>query len=200
MHDFIDECVTNSRYEKSKLTDEILKLEGMSSNKVRHLLNNLCSAEGTRYLEVGCWKGSTLVSALYGNNVDKAVAIDNFSEFGGPKEELHQNIQNHIKDANLTFIEGSFENIKLPVSDFNIYFYDGEHSAKSQEDALTLLYPYLADQFIYIVDDWNHGPAREGTEAGLARYKVLKKVELPANYNGDRDNYWNGIGLFLLQK
>ena len=202
MHDFIDESVTNSRYGKSKLNDEILALEGMSSNKVRHLLNNLCSKPGTRYLEIGCFKGSTLVSALYGNNhwVEKAVAIDNFSEFGGPREELHNNIKNHIADANLQFIEGDFEQLVIPISGINVYFYDGAHDAQSQQFALHLMYPFLAKQFIYIVDDWNHPPAREGTEEGLKLYKVLKKVELPANFNGDKENYWNGIAIFLLEK
>ena len=51
----------------------------MSDASVRHLINNLASAPGTRYLEVGSWRGSTLASALGGGNdatVDLSVAID----------------------------------------------------------------------------------------------------------------------------
>jgi hypothetical protein len=57
----------------------VLDLEGMSDASVRHLINNLASAPGTRYLEVGSWRGSTLASALGGGNdatVDLSVAID----------------------------------------------------------------------------------------------------------------------------
>ena len=41
-------------------------------------MNNLCSALNTRYLEVGVWRGSTLVSALAGNehNMAAVTAID----------------------------------------------------------------------------------------------------------------------------
>ncbi|MBT4497522.1 MAG: hypothetical protein HOC74_07365 [Gemmatimonadetes bacterium] len=67
----------------SKLDKPIFFLNGMSSPKVRHFLNNLCELPQTRYLEVGCWRGSTLISALYDNHasVNEVIAIDNFSEF-----------------------------------------------------------------------------------------------------------------------
>ncbi len=67
----------------SNLSKDIFYLDGMSSPKVRAFLNNLCEREGTRYLEIGSWKGSTLISALYANEqmVDLAIGIDNFTEF-----------------------------------------------------------------------------------------------------------------------
>jgi hypothetical protein len=75
-------AVYNARQAMSKLIEEkhseVLKLDGMSSVSGRHLLNNLCSALNTRYLEVGVWRGSTLVSALAGNenNIAAVTAID----------------------------------------------------------------------------------------------------------------------------
>ena len=67
----------------SNLSKDIFYLDGMSSPKVRALLNNLCDKKGTRYLEIGSWKGSTLISALYGNEhmVDLAIGIDCFNQF-----------------------------------------------------------------------------------------------------------------------
>ena len=53
----------------SNITDEIRVLEGCSSPKIRHLLNNLIKS-GDRYLEVGCYKGSTSISSLYSKHVD----------------------------------------------------------------------------------------------------------------------------------
>jgi len=60
------------------VTPDALEVEGMSDKSVRHLLNNLASAPGTKYLEVGSWRGSTFVSALTGNEqtVDNALAVD----------------------------------------------------------------------------------------------------------------------------
>jgi hypothetical protein len=67
----------------SKLEKSIFFLNGMSSPKVRHFLNNLCELPDTRYLEIGSWRGSTIISALYHNHttVSEAIGIDNFSEF-----------------------------------------------------------------------------------------------------------------------
>lgn len=73
----------------SKLDKAIFFLNGMSSPKIRQFLNNLCERPKTAYLETGCWRGSTLVSALYNNHttVSEAIAIDNFSEFQTPNAD-----------------------------------------------------------------------------------------------------------------
>src|SRR5262245_42345313 len=66
--------------EESKLCPEILELEGFSSPTTRSFLNSLCSTRSVNYLEVGVWKGSTLISASY-KNTGQFTGIDNFSEW-----------------------------------------------------------------------------------------------------------------------
>ena len=69
----------------TKIPDWIKFMPGMSGRKYRYLINNLVSSiKDARYLEIGCWAGSTACSALYGNEV-KAVCIDNWSQFTDPK-------------------------------------------------------------------------------------------------------------------
>ena len=70
----------------------------MSSSKVRHLINNLCSLNGTRYLEIGSYKGSTLIAAAKGNEnaLARLSAVDDFSQFGGPREEFWDNVEANI--------------------------------------------------------------------------------------------------------
>lgn len=62
--------------------DKILALNGPSSCKIRHLLNNLCSEPSTNYLEFGTWRGHTFISAIYGNeqHVKTAIAVDEFKD------------------------------------------------------------------------------------------------------------------------
>ena len=65
----------------TKISDEIKFMSGMSGKKYRYLINNLISfTSNARYLEIGCWAGSTVCSALYGNQA-KAVCIDNWLKF-----------------------------------------------------------------------------------------------------------------------
>ena len=62
---------------ESKVTMDIMRMEGMSGPKTRHFYNNLCSMDDARYLEIGTWKGSSICSAMCGNKMDYAVCIDN---------------------------------------------------------------------------------------------------------------------------
>src|ERR1039457_3148727 len=65
-----------------ELPTEILNIEGMSTTKVRQLINSICHLPSAEtYLEIGSFKGSTLISAAYNNKHLKwACGIDNFSE------------------------------------------------------------------------------------------------------------------------
>lgn len=203
----VERAIHNATQHISKLNDSVLGLEGMSSPKVRHFLNNVTSFPTCRYVEVGSWKGSTFISALYNNEFyDRAWSIENWSEFGGPREEFHLNLNLYLnRDKRFEAIEGNFEYLPLlqyGIQDVNCYFYDGAHDAVSQEKALTKMYPALTEQFIFIVDDWNHEPARQGTYNGIkaVEAQILHHYELPAKYNGDRDLWWNGLGVFILEK
>ena len=88
----------------SKITKEIIEMEGMTGTKTRHFYNNLLNKEGARYLEVGTWKGSSVCSAMCENNAT-VVCIDNWSEFGGPMEEFLVNFNKYKGTNNARFIE-----------------------------------------------------------------------------------------------
>ena len=83
----IETAFLNAENKISKITNEIINMEGMSGTKTRHFYNNLLNTEDARYLEIGTWKGSSVCSAMYGNTA-KIICIDNWSEFGGPKNEF----------------------------------------------------------------------------------------------------------------
>lgn len=157
---------------QSKLTPEILAMEGFSGHMTRHFYNNLCSIPHLTYLEVGSYKGSTLISALYGNQVS-GFAIDNWSEFNGPKEEFHANVQKYIDTSDVYFRDqDAFTLYTIP--DIDIYLYDGNHSYDSHKKAITHFAPFLKPASIVIVDDWNWSWIREATLAGFQECPALK--------------------------
>ena len=210
--DIIKQAVDNANNSISKLPQGILDLEGMSSNKTRHFLNNLISLQGNtaRYLEIGVWKGSTTISALHKNNPEYHTAIDNFVQFNGPRIEFQKNCRTFLDYENrVNFLDVDCFGID-PVKDFNIknintYLYDGEHSAASQYYAITHYYESLADEFILIVDDYNWEEVQRGTQDAIKdkNIKVKYEVHLPANpvtvpgqwgpeIFGDKALWWNG--------
>ena len=79
---------------------------GMSGGKYPHFINNLIRGlPNPSYLEVGCWTGSTLCSAISRNRV-RATGIDNWSEFGGPKDQFLANVNRFkVPEAHVTFVE-----------------------------------------------------------------------------------------------
>lgn len=204
-----------SLLEESKLPPEIhdhTQLEGMSSPKVRHFLNNLGSLPGVKYLEIGTYKGSTLISAVHGNEGD-FFAIDNFT--WGYRDEFLQNLSTHGVREKIKFFDKNSWELDLAEIDkkINVYFYDGDHSTKSQAKALTYFRPVLADEFIYIVDDWRdsgddkQSGAMSGTWKGIedADLEIVYESEAPRTTNmppgfEGQQGYHMGLGLFVLKK
>lgn len=202
---FVSAAIGDAERLCSKLSEEILGIAGMSSPKVRHLLNNLCQRDRARYLEVGVWAGSTFVSALFGNRntVTAADAIDNFSQFGGTRKTFDDNCRRHIVDVPFTVHESGFRDVTPDLTPLvNIYFYDGDHSAADQRDAILHFQPCLANEFVLLVDDWNWPDVKCGTYEALAKsgMRLGRYWELPADYNGDTAQWWNGLFVAVINK
>jgi hypothetical protein len=205
----IETAFQNAENNISKITDDIINMEGMSGTKTRHFYNNLLNTEDARYLEIGTWKGSSVCSAMCGNKAN-VICIDNWSEFGGPKFDFLVNFEKFKGENNATFIEDDC--FKVDVSllpKFNIYMYDGNHTNESHYKALLHYYPCLDDLFIFIVDDWNWQDARDGTINSIQRLnlKVLYEKEIRLTWDNSHTNpyeasqtWWNGIYVAILQK
>ncbi len=194
-----------------KVSTPILNMVGMSGKNYRLLINNLVgSMPGARYLEVGSWAGSTACSAMEGNRVT-VVCIDNWSEFGGPKDVFLANVGFCASDnISFAFIESDFRAVNYAgIGKFNIYLFDGPHSQQDQYDGVALALPALDDQFIFIVDDWNWPAVRDGTRAAIAaaRLNVLYSIEIRTTQDdshaavAQQDSDWhNGYFIAVISK
>jgi hypothetical protein len=202
MIDIVEYAIECSNVGRTKLNEKAKNLEGMSSFKVRNLLNKLLELDNSKYLEIGVWKGSTLYSALCGNNPKYSVAIDNWSLFGGPKNEFLKNMEEYKLNYQFYDVDCFSIDKTLFKNKFNIYFYDGEHESIDQEKALTYYIDCLEDKFIYVCDDWNFKKVEIGTRLGIEKtnIKIEKEWVLPADYNGDLKNWWNGLYVAVCSK
>jgi hypothetical protein len=165
-----------------KLPDWIRYMDGMSGKKYRYLINNLVeNTPDARYLEIGSHSGSTACAAIWGNKC-KATCVDNWSEFGGPKDQFMDNINKVLTDnVDFEFIENDFRKIDYSaIGKHNIYMFDGPHFEEDQYDGIELVQNALDDQYILIVDDYNFNQVRRGTEQALEHvgHKVLAKIEV----------------------
>jgi hypothetical protein len=204
--DHVNNALDNALQNTSKITNDVLAIDGMSGTKTRHLYNNLLTLPDARYLEIGTYKGST-VSAAMCNNQASVVCIDNWSEFGVNLHEFLVNFNKFKGDNNATFIEKDCWNVDpTQLIKFNIYMYDGNHEENSHYKALSHYMPCLDNMFIYIVDDWNWSYVRNGTTNAIRdlNLKVHHQREIivseAPNVWPDRQGWWNGIAIFVLEK
>jgi hypothetical protein len=190
----------------------IYAIDGMSGRKYRFFINTLIGAlTDARYLEVGTWRGSTLCSAVHGNKV-RAVAIDNWSEFGGPKDICMANVKRFMTTENsIHIIEGDFRSVNYgDIGTFNVYLFDGPHEEQDQYDGLAMALPALDKQFVFIVDDWNWDKVRHGTFAAIARcglrmlFSSEIRTDLPKPHKlekaGKHTDWHNGYFISVLEK
>ena len=76
----IKDALMDSLSLKRKISNDILKMEGLSGRKYRSLINSLVDkVKNPSYLEIGSWLGSTACSAIFKNNL-KITCIDNWSQ------------------------------------------------------------------------------------------------------------------------
>lgn len=205
----IDKSFQNAENNISKITNDIINMEGMSGTKTRHFYNNLLNTEDARYLEIGTWKGSSVCSAMC-NNRAKVICIDNWSEFGGPKKDFLVNFKKFKGDNDATFIENDCYKVDVStLPKFNIYMYDGNHTNESHYKALLHYYNCLDDIFIFIVDDWNWKDVRDGTINSIKKLnlKILYEHEIRLTWDNSvtpepklSKTWWNGIYVAILQK
>lgn len=166
----------------TKLPIWIRRMRGMSGKKYRYFINNLIElTPNPRYLEVGSWLGSTACSAIYGNNA-VITCIDNWSEFGGPKEAFKENVTKSLNEsAEFNFIESDFRSVNYHhIGKFNIFLFDGPHDEKDQFDGIVMAQPALDEVFTLIVDDWNSEIVRNGTMKAIDSLgiNIISKIDI----------------------
>jgi hypothetical protein len=194
--------VTNGTY----IGDALLYMDGMSGRSYRRFINQLMRLHGAdaRYLEIGSWKGSTLASAIEGNK-GHACCIDNWSEYGCPREAFAANIAATRTDATLEVIEADFREVQyrnIKGGPFNIYMFDGPHNEQDHYDGIRRAQHALADTYTLIVDDWNWLGVRTGTlkaliDAGLCvehamEIRTTKDNSGPPERRGGASDWHNG--------
>lgn len=191
----------------------LVDIEGLSSPRVCAFLNQLVAhmEPDEIYLEIGTWKGRTLLSAAHGNAGRRCVACDKFrfwGKFTGPgflaRRQLYGNLKRFEQgSASIEFHSMTSRELfrrKLVRAPVGVFFYDGDHSFEETHHAIVQAAPYLSRRSVLVVDDWSDPTVVAATKQALrdANLHVRWYRALPGDHT--ETLFWNGLGVFYVER
>jgi len=219
VHPHVETCIDAFENSGKYLSNHTsTPVPGLTSSRVRHFLNNICSQEGAVYLEIGVFAGSTFCAAIENNDMVAAYANDTWSQpdLKPEREDIDIDITGDMEtfitnvervSANLDFdisiLEGECET--LNASNFshkvNVIFYDGDNDPSVMWKFFDTMDQYTDDVFTLIIDDANSELNVKTTKEFVNQtgWNVLYEREL-LNDQEDSDMWWNGLYVLVLNK
>ncbi|NNG41190.1 class I SAM-dependent methyltransferase [Flexivirga sp. ID2601S] len=160
------------------------------------------------YLEVGTFKGRSLVGATQGNADKTFYAMENFLEFGmagqEARAELQDNLRTRAGGATVHLLEGDcFKLMAQPGlidKPVGIYFYDGEHTVLAHYLALAVAEPLLADEALVLVDDATWPVVQRAHRMFLRRHPGWQIVATWDAAHADDPRWANGLHALVFRR
>lgn len=155
-----------------------------------------CLDPGESYVEVGTYRGTSLVSALLGNEGD-FVALDDWSLGDGGREQLERNLERFGLAGRATLLEGdAFETLRsgaLAGRRVGVFYYDADHAYARQLEALQLAEPYLVEGALVVVDDTDWERVERAVDDYLAAQPLATEIFRADGKDRGRPEWWEGM-------
>lgn len=215
---YIEACLELSDVEQSKITERERRVFGLSSTRLRNFISNVCAQPNTKYLEIGVYKGATLLSAMVNNPTIKAVGIENFSYDEreplkkAPDGTIWENVKSHLYDninkyndpnsgvitENIHILEKSYKDVnwsELPK--FNVCFFD---VTPIEEDSYDILFDnldkILEPEAVVILSNYSnekHAKAINEKLAKISNLAILSRHHRTSGGLSDARGYYSGV-------
>ena len=150
------------------------------------------------FVNVGVWNGFTFLAGMAGNPGRRCIGVDDFSEFGGPREAFLARFA-RLRAPRHEFHEMDYRAYfaQRHEGPIGVYLYDGEHGYDNQLRGLETAERFFAPGCVIIVDDTNLPEPRRATmdfvRARRDGYRVL--LDRTTAGNG-HPTFWNGLLVF----
>ena len=199
--------LARSRNPSDRSLSNILgEIPGMATENKLALLNAAVAALGPDevYVEVGCYKGATLVGAAAGNPDARIFACDNFVQFDGAAAALRLTLDARTAPGQVSFHDLDFREFFAAApwrpKRIGAYFYDGGHSFREQYDGLALALHHLADDSVVIIDDTNKRAARSANQLVARSVPGLELILNLRTTGNHSPTWWNGVQLYRYRR
>jgi hypothetical protein len=186
---------------KSRLR-HVCRIPKMSTFAIGAMINRGVSqmSQKDTFVNIGVWHGFTFLSGLVANSDKKCIGVDNFSEFGGPRNAFARRFDRY-RGPKHEFYDMDYRHYFSCIHDepIGFYLYDGDHSYDNQLEGLCTAEPFFSGNCIILIDDTNYDEPRRATMDFISRsrfdYRILLDRTTCCN---SHPTYWNGI--LVIQK
>jgi predicted O-methyltransferase YrrM len=189
----------SSEHPREKRFDHVLeRVPGLARENNLALLNLAASllGPGESYVEIGSYRGTSLIAAMLDNQEKEFVGIDNFQMGDATRKQLDRNLASFDLEG-ATILEGDaftlVPNGALGDKRVGVYYYDAAHSYEAHLQGLVMIEPFLASRALLIVDDSDWEQVQDATRDYLAQQpKARMLVWIPGKDNG-LPAWWEGV-------
>ena len=185
-------------------------VEGITSNKMRRLLNGLGKISSS-YLEVGVLNGGTFCATIKDNTL-KAYAVDHWKEqttsvdgsiaIQSSKEKFIENAKQFKGNNTIKVFDCGFLQVdKSKIDDIDFMFYDADHSEEANYTAVKYFADKFVDEAVLVFDDANWQGVVDGAKRGILEsgFEIIyEKILL--NDQEDPEMWWNGFYIAVIKK
>ncbi len=189
-----------SEHPREKRFDHVLeRVPGLARENNLALLNLAAGllGPGESYVEIGSYRGTSLIAAMLDNEDKEFVGIDNFQMGDATRKQLERNLASFDLDGRATILEGDAFTLvpggALGDRRVGVYYYDAAHSYEAHLHGLVMIEPFLAPRALLIVDDSDWEQVQDATRDYLAQQPNARMlVWIPGKDNG-LPAWWEGV-------
>lgn len=200
--EYLNTVIPNQNGDMKRRLRQISGIPKMSTLAIGAMINRgvALMEKDHAFVNVGVWHGFTLLAAMADNRDKKCVGIDNFSQFGGPREIFLERF-NRSKGPDHSFYDMDYRDYfsRIHQGPIGFYIYDGDHEYEHQLQGLSIAEPFFGKGCIILVDDTNWEDPKKATQDFVARsaYRYRTLLDITTAHNC-HPSVWNGV--FILQK
>ena len=224
-HAWVKMSLEQADNERSQISERERELHGLSSIRLKCLINNLCAAEKMNYLEIGTYKGSTIIPAVMKNDV-KAVGIDNFKyderepKRWAPEGFIWENVKSQMEanikrydlhpetkiPGSITVIESDFEDVDwIKQPKFSVALFDvSPINQKVYDEFFEKVVVSLTQEAVVVFTGQSNAQHAEELNKSMLRHK--DKIEMQyselrvSGGMADATKYYSGIRVIGFKK
>jgi len=204
--------------DKSNLREFDRDLYGTTGRKIKHAINNICGIkDNMTYLELGIYRGSTLIAANFRNNITTYAVddftidpkeADNYKESGwsNPRYAVDDLIARYRKSDKLDNVINIFNceakkvDLKLIPRKIDIIHYDLDFHHADLESVLRYYLPVFDKYTVLLVSGWNS----ETTRNSYKRFSNSPGIDVEllneklSHTTSDSMHWYNGFSVSLV--